>query len=428
MSGSLRNPTRFAIPLAALLVAYLALALAYNAVTRLNYAPDEPWHYKYVESIALRSQIPSLAETHQAQHPPLYYALAALWYRVGALVLQGDALEHWVRFLSAVLGVGILLLIFALAREFLPDRPLAQIATLAASAFLPLFTYLSGAVNNDPLNILLFTAVLLALVRGCHSGFSTKRAASLGVLSGLGLLTKESALAAVPLCLVVIFWDARARKTPLSLLAKSLGAYIVAAALVSGWWFARNLYFFGSFFIHATAKEAQQNAGDILAYFIAKPDFLLALLRQTVAMSLPAFVWPFWIMRKFLPPPTLLAIAVAAVLLVALGLLLARRNRESPPSPENARAAWALALAAILLALGILRYVLFVDWTALEGGRYMLPVLGPIALATVAGFSGLAGRSVRARSLLWSLLIALFLIGDVVFLVLTHFFYSRGLG
>lgn len=423
-----KAPRRALLPLGAVLLAYLCLATAYNAVTRLNYAPDEPWHYRYVESIALRGKLPSLSETHQAQHPPLYYALAAAWYRLGALALRGDSLERWVRLLSTLLSLGTLLLVFTLARRFLADGALPQTATVATVALLPLFTYMSAVVNNDALNILLFTATLLVLVRGCLEGFTVKRAAWLGGLSGLGLLTKESGLAAVPVCLIVIVWDARARGATYSTVAKQLAAYLGAALLVCGWWFARNQRLFGSFFIHATAREPQASAVDVLAAFMRQPSLLTRILRHTFNRSLMSFFAPLWIVRAFVPPSMWLRSLAVWVGIVVVGLVLARARRAAPPSAEQGRAGWALALAAVMLTLGILRYVLFVDYTAMEGGRYMLPAVGAIALATVAGLGGWAGRSNSARNVLWGLLIALLLVADLAFLRVTHLFYSLGIG
>ena len=416
------------IALGAVLLAYLGLALGYNAVTRLNYAPDEPWHYKYVESIALRGRLPSLTETHQAQHPPLYYALAALWYRVGAIALREPALEHWVRFLSTVMGIATLLLIFRMAQQFFPSRALPQVTTVAAAAFLPLFTYLSAVVNNDALNILLFTATLLLLVRGCLEGFTVRRALWLGVLSGLGLLTKESALAAVALCLIVIFWDGRARRASPALIAKQLAVYVLSAALICAWWFARNRWLFGSFFIHATAKEAQRDLAGVLATFMAQPGLLAWTLRQTLHRSLMSAFAPFWIVRGFLPLSIWLWSCATWVVVVGAGLAIARALRTGAPSRERGRAGWALALAGLLLALGTLRYVLLVDYTAMEGGRYLLPAIGGMALAFVTGIAGYAGRSSKAQAALWVLLPILFFAADAFFLRVTYLFYALGIG
>ena len=392
-----KAPRRALLPLGAVLLAYLCVAIAYNAVTRLNYAPDEPWHYRYVESIALRGELPSLSETHQAQHPPLYYALAAAWYRLGALALGGAALERWIRLLSTLLSLGTLVLVFSVAKHFLPDRALPQIATVAAAAFLPLFTYMSAVVNNDALNILLFTATLLLLVRGCLEGFSLRRAFWLGVLSGLGLLTKESALAALPACLIVVVWDGRARGATYCAVGKHLAAYLAAAAVVSGWWFARNQWLFGSFFIHATAREVQRGMAELLVAYIGKPRLPLSLLHGTLTRSLASFFVPFWIVREFVAMNLWVPLLAAWVGVVLVGLAVARLKQAAPASAEQGRAAWALALATLLLALGIVRYVLFVDYTAMEGGRYMLPAIAAVGLATVAGVGGWARKSARAH-------------------------------
>ena len=67
-----------------ILIAFLALGLAYSAVNPLHEATDELRHYRFVQHLIQRDALPVQGEagdltcTVQGHHPPLYYATAAL--------------------------------------------------------------------------------------------------------------------------------------------------------------------------------------------------------------------------------------------------------------------------------------------------------------------------------------------------------------
>ncbi len=69
--------------LALILLAYLAITLAYGALNPLFEAPDEHWHFFTAESIARTGRLPRVEEPpdeflgQEAAQPPLYYLLGA---------------------------------------------------------------------------------------------------------------------------------------------------------------------------------------------------------------------------------------------------------------------------------------------------------------------------------------------------------------
>ncbi|MCJ7823175.1 MAG: hypothetical protein MUQ26_08900, partial [Armatimonadetes bacterium] len=75
-----------------------------------------------------------------------------------------------------------------------------------------------------------------------------------------------------------------------------------------------------------------------------------------------------------------------------------------------------------VLALGIVRYVLFVDYTALQAGRYFIVVWPLMGILTVAGLSTLLVRP-RARAMGLALLSGVWLAGNVVVLWLVYLKY-----
>ncbi|MDH7571670.1 MAG: glycosyltransferase family 39 protein, partial [Armatimonadota bacterium] len=185
--------------LALTLIAYLFLVLGYLNIARLNYAPDEPWHYLYVRHLADGKGLPTAETTHQAQHPPLYYAIGAVWVRLARLFLGeqppqtafADGIqytyfageEYALRFLSALFGVGAILTVYALACRVAPGDPWVQCVAPALLAFTPLFTYMTSVVNNDALLVLL-VAVLLSQTAAYLQTGDERRLAAAGLALG----------------------------------------------------------------------------------------------------------------------------------------------------------------------------------------------------------------------------------------------------
>lgn len=269
----------------AILIAYLILAFAYGIVNPIHEATDEVRHYRFVRYLVNERALPIqdrlVAPNIQAHHPPLYYftaALASFWvptpdldaeppmnpywayrlYEVGtdnknlyihgpdeAFPWQGPALaSHLARWVTTLWGTVAVGVTYMLGVEILEDKRLAA-GAMAFIAFNPQFLYLSGAVNNDVPAAGTGAVVLLLSVRLVRRGSLTyRRAAWLGLAYGLAILTKMHMVALGGVIGLALVWVAiRDRTTRRALTA--LGVVVGVAALVSGWWFVRNLHLYG---------------------------------------------------------------------------------------------------------------------------------------------------------------------------------------
>jgi len=126
---------------------------------------------------------------------------------------------------------------------FKGDRWLAVGAT-AITAFNPMFVFISSSVNNDNLVIALCSAATWLLMRMARQGATSKRVLLLGVLIGLGALSKLYALGMLAVAGVVLLWLAYRRRSWLDFVRwmAILGATV---ALISGWWYVRNYLLYG---------------------------------------------------------------------------------------------------------------------------------------------------------------------------------------
>jgi 4-amino-4-deoxy-L-arabinose transferase-like glycosyltransferase len=227
--------------LAAILLAYLSAALLYASLTPVWQNPDEPAHYNYIKHIATHGSLPVLHEgdfdlslitflqraragTHisvdaleyESYQPPLYYLTATPVY----LLADGRLLA--LRLYSVALGLASLLLLYACLALVFPNKPLIPLGATAFAGLLPMHVAVMASVTNDVMAELLTMAAAYVLLRWMRPYFYVPEIAagtdtqqephdrrhlfSLGLLLGLGLITKIYAYALLPMCVLLVVW------------------------------------------------------------------------------------------------------------------------------------------------------------------------------------------------------------------------------
>jgi len=173
---------------------------------------------------------------------------------------------HLVRFLSALMGAVTVWLTYKIALELFPDREFLALGAAAINAFTPMFVFISGAVNNDNLTMTLCSLALLMMVKQLrttddegrmtderHSStvnrlssfwLSMGRWLPLGIVLGLGALTKTSALALLPITALAISVVAWRKESWAEFFAGAI-ATAVPVLLIAGWWYLRNIQLYG---------------------------------------------------------------------------------------------------------------------------------------------------------------------------------------
>ncbi|MDH4135560.1 MAG: glycosyltransferase family 39 protein, partial [Anaerolineae bacterium] len=276
-----------------ILIGFIILGTVYSVVTPLFEASDELWHYPFVKHLAdgggLPVQDPRIEQLwrQEGSQPPLYYALGALatfWIDTSDLAevrwlnphadigvetadgnlnmvvhseredfpYRGTALAvHIVRFLSVLIGAVTVLCTYLIASEVFPAQKTLAAGAAAFNAFVPMFLFISGSVNNDNLTVLFCSLTLLILVRLVRSraAFHSRRSrpsepmsndqlgfgiwSLLGLVIGLGALSKASALGLIPLAALGLAFSAWQRWTEpvLRRLAWFLGSFAIVLAV-----------------------------------------------------------------------------------------------------------------------------------------------------------------------------------------------------
>ncbi|MEA3340107.1 MAG: hypothetical protein U9R15_09090, partial [Chloroflexota bacterium] len=177
---------------------------------------------------------------------------------------------HLLRLLTIPWGAATVVGAYLVARQVAPQRPGLALTAAALTAFNPHFIYISSVVNNDATTACLCTFGLWLAIRLGERGFQDNNgfhdnksqdddrfhdnkfqndngfrlSVMLGVILGLALLSKVSALALLPLAALALLLVWQRERNTRALLAR--GAIIFGlTALVGGWWYIRNWALYG---------------------------------------------------------------------------------------------------------------------------------------------------------------------------------------
>jgi hypothetical protein len=164
--------------------------LTYTSVSERNY--DGPAHVEYIKAIADHLRVPDAFACVACGHPPLYYALAALWSKV-VLVGGWMPFELGLQWLSLLLFSGFVVFSLLILRSC-NARPTTLRLAAALVVFWPSSIINSVRVHNDALASLLMVAAMYFIAQWDGHGRPRDFYAALAA-SALALLTKSTGYA-----------------------------------------------------------------------------------------------------------------------------------------------------------------------------------------------------------------------------------------
>ena len=401
--------------MAVLLGLCLAMAGGFALATPYGEAPDEQSHFLYIEYLVRFGGLPPIgagAYTNEAEQPPLYYLLGAAvigagrtltgappltdrltprlardprivapdWH--GYTVVLHPPAQRWplwpyaVRGLSILLGLGVVLLTYKIARTLLPP-PAPGLAPLVATAFaalIPQANFIRASVSNGNLTDLIGAWIGLLLVQHLLHPYRSRRVILLGVALGLALLTK---LTLAPLGLLAGLVVLVHRSAPWRRRLRDLLGLAGVVALLAG-----------PFYLYRWAVYADPAAS--AAWAAMMPPDSRWHLGDLFWLTDPfrGFLWTsFWGVYGWqvilLPGWIYLACAgVTGLAILGGGILVVRRALT-----RDQQAACAVLLAALLTmyATIVLFSLRLIAWQ----GRLLYPALAGVCVLFGLGLAGL---------------------------------------
>jgi tetratricopeptide (TPR) repeat protein len=197
--------TKSHAPLVVLVVIIISwIALFSNNLPQIAalFGFDRDGHQQYIDYVLSKKALPLADEGWQMYQPPLFYVVSALIIGPFGWSASSDSAVLALRAVSALTGIVHLVLVFLCLRLVFPNQPRRQIVGLLLAGFLPANLCLSHHVTNESLAALFVTAALYFSLRLLRAEVSAVRwAVAAGACLGLALLTKFSAVLALPVIL-----------------------------------------------------------------------------------------------------------------------------------------------------------------------------------------------------------------------------------
>jgi hypothetical protein len=160
--------------------------------------PPPPWTEpvdKMKQDLAFNATGWQTQKNYEDSEPPLYYALAGLWWDSGqSLGLASGRLLYWLRFFNIVLVIALVWLAYLAARLVFPNNLFIRIAVPALTAFMPQTAFYS--IENDVLSPLCFGLVFLCVLKwlAAEANPSPQWAVTTGIVFAATWLTKATNL------------------------------------------------------------------------------------------------------------------------------------------------------------------------------------------------------------------------------------------
>ncbi|HRQ40644.1 MAG TPA: glycosyltransferase family 39 protein [Chloroflexota bacterium] len=434
---------------------YFGLAMVYSVVTPLAETPDESEHFRYLQHIVLTGKLPVIRpvyeenETLEAHQPPGLYLLGAAltgWIEQDpadnlpanscfSFDPDDDGRQHaylhrpeewppqrgvyqvfqFLRWLDVLFGLGTVWLAYRLGRQVMPGDGRLGLWAAALLAFNPQWIHITASFNNDVPTTFLGAAIVYLCIRVVQAGRMGDTAV-LGLLLGLGFLTKFALFAFWPLAFLAIIGHRygahviprslrrgiltpTARKIPHSAdfvrndnatdfpgpLDNSFFILLLLVAvlplLVAGWWYGRNFQLYGDPLLWEVTLAAK---GSVIAR--AAPFGLADIGEFLVTHFQSYWLWFGWLTVK--GPVWVYGLILVMVITAVTGLLYLLWRRHLPVN-WVALAFCALGVAAIYASL--LQYAQTVNWTGYQG-RLAFAAAAPIAALLALGLYSLNRR------------------------------------
>jgi 4-amino-4-deoxy-L-arabinose transferase-like glycosyltransferase len=409
-----------------LLALFVLATVLHQRLLPVMEGSDEILHVNYVELLLAENRLPDRAtrdtnSTQQASgQPPLAYWTASVYARLLHLpILDDDALrEHvevtvrnrwfqphrlWERYdnhsiyyhglnetafewqdaarinqqlrlMGLFWGVAAMIGAYGAALTLFPQRRWALVAT-ALFAFMPTFIHGSSYFNNDAPAVAFAALTTWQTLRLLRDGASASRLLLIGLLIGLGTLSKVNTLLIAPAVGLAVLLEGYERRRSLGRVLLNGMLMLLPLALVTLPWLLYGWLNYGDPFGFNTHRHLTEN------FYFEEPRSLPEIIPFFPHLYLSYWAW---FTNVLLHPVTYTAFGLILVLSLA-GYALGRKlTRWSSLRREQA---FVLALMFAAVLAGMIRWM---QQLAFTGGRLMYPAHVAVVLALTGGLYLLA--------------------------------------
>lgn len=393
--------------------------LSLNNLFKLNFQVGvEGWgHMEYLEYILSKGALPLAPDGWQMFQPPLNYVLSAPVYAF---------LNHWFDWPTVVkmmAGMAVLCgllqieMVYRIARAIFMERKDLQNIAVVTGAMLPVHTYSCQYFGNEPLLGILLSFLIFLIwpfVSAQQVRPEMKTFVLIGVVWGLALLTKMTAILMAPVILIVLSAHAFRMNLPVKMVLKNILIVFGLAMAISGWYYLRNYIALGNPFAgpldHQRFIQWWQDPGyrtweQVLSF---GPSLLYPVYSGVGSFG-DAVYSTFWLdgfnsgMSDFVPWNIHWMTAGALLALIPSALILTGLIRVALKKESVYRDAVLFSCGAILLFLaGMMDRFLNCSFYSAARSMYLLSLVPCFAILVAVGMKPFSQKRI-VRSLVWGL-------------------------
>ncbi len=235
--------------LAAVAVLFYLLLMVHNQGLLPDfYGFDADGHKDYISFIAEHHALPLASDGWEMFQAPLYYLLCSGLLSSWHLLISQHEGIVLIRFLGCAVTIAQLLLVMGCLRMLFPKKAGPQVIGFLLAAALPAQLYLTHYVSNEAMAALWMSAAILCCLKILRvPAFTPGIHALLGLFLGLALLSKSSAIVALPVITLTLLLKLGLSSTsrPRDWLV-SLGLPSLLLLLTCSWHYWRVASHFGS--------------------------------------------------------------------------------------------------------------------------------------------------------------------------------------
>lgn len=390
------------------------------------------YRYRYIatpsEAEFRDSDFPLGKEVFTPQ-PPLYYLLSIpIYWFIQSLPVLSQL--YFLRIFSVLLQSLTVLLTYKLACEIF-DTNKSNIISLTAAFFvalLPQYTFISSSFNNDNLAAPLVTASLLFSTRALKRQGSPKWLGFALIAGGLSLLAKRTAVAIIPVLLLIALTSAIIWLKSKSVLKRTSGISVI---LLVG---------FSILLLFWLILAAPQ-----LPYSIARPLRLSSGALSALSsfwkdpIKLGNVDWSWWFGQTFesfwgrfgwfnvFVAPNVMKFLLWFSVLPAVGIVIGIARRVKT---QKSRTFWFKTFTLTLFCLGIVitilsmiaQYLIAPEWYSPQG-RYLFPFISVFGILFAIGWMNLFPSKYQKFSFAIPIIILL-MVDTISWMTILRFFYS----
>ncbi|MBN2456219.1 MAG: glycosyltransferase family 39 protein, partial [Sedimentisphaerales bacterium] len=199
-------------------------------------------HLHYINYILSKGHLPLADEGWQAYQPPLFYVASASIVKFVSVFTGRLNAYYFLKLIPFLGGLGQIYLAYFASKKVFPDSKPSQSLSLIIAGFIPMNIYISHHLSNESLSAFLIgLSILLTIMVLNHTRSRPKFYCLVGIVIGLALLTKFTALGVLPVIVVILVLKLAEEKTfSIRHLGGYLFLFLLSIAMVAGWFYLRN--------------------------------------------------------------------------------------------------------------------------------------------------------------------------------------------